>query len=459
MPVIIYVIISLAGCDTISIGDSGFTMPSIPAPEGVSATDGDYTDRITITWEAVEEADYYRVYRCTTADGDYGDRPVGSDWTHITATTYTDRLVDSGDHFFYRVKAFTSDKVASDSSDADEGYTRLGPPAPTGVDATKGEGTSITVTWELNTEAEYYKVWRCDTPEGEYTVLEGADNIVPSGSTGTYEDTTAAASTYYFYKITAVNIVGESDLSAYAYGYYGTQPAPAPPTGISASDKTYSDRIVLTWTAGIGADSYTIYRAQWEKTGSGTYTTGPGTYTQIATGVTATTYSDTSSIEPGNYYYYITATNTTGTSSASAVDTGYRSITDREFVDLYEQTEGRLMQKIEDKWGDTPIGSETFYGDINGYVNYSSTFTGGSTGKVNVPYTNYVEFYIIVNGSTYSEINIWSPPGDTTGTLTITGIYPGTLELHLEVTTGGTSGGSYIVTQEGRSSSTVTWEE
>ena len=117
------------------------------------------------------------------------------------------------------------------------------------------------------------------------------------------------------------------------------------------------------------------------------------------------------------------------------------------------------MEKIEDKWGDTPIGSETFYGDINGYVDYSSTFTGGSTGKVNISYSDYIEFYTTINGSTYSEINIWSPPGETTGTLTFTGIYPGTILLYLEVKTTGTSGGYYMVTQEGQTQSRVDWTE
>ncbi|HOW82759.1 MAG TPA: hypothetical protein PK573_09375 [Spirochaetota bacterium] len=449
---IIFLAASLAGCDGITVGDSQAIATVIDAPTGVSASDGAATDRVTITWNPVDGADYYRVYRCDTETGDFGDTPVGSDWTHLTAASYTDTLLDTGDHYFYRVKAFTDDGLESEFSAADEGYTRVGPPAPTGVDATKGEGASITVTWETNSEAVSYKVWRCETPEGEYTVLADA------GDTSTYIDATAVASIYYFYRITAVNVAGESDPSEYAYGYHGSQPAPAPPTNLAATDKTHSDRIVLTWDAGIGASSYTIYRAAWGKTGTGPWTTGPGSYTQIATGITVNTYTDSSSLNPGLYYYYITATNTTGTSPASEVETGYRAITDEEFIELYRETEARLMEKIEDEFGSTPIGSADFPGDIGGVVNYSSTFSG-STGRVSVPYVNYIEYYIIINGTTSTTINIWSLPGSTTGTLTVTGIYPGSIELHLEVDTGGSCGGYYYVTQQGGTRSKVDWTE
>ncbi len=251
-------------------------------------------------------------------------------------------------------------REASPLSDAAEGYTRTGPPPPSGVNATKGEGASITVTWTTGSEADYYRVWRCATPEGDYEILPGANEVYG----GSHVDTTAGASVYYFYKVSSVNIVGESNLSDSGYGYHGSQPAPAPPTNLAATDRTHADRIVLTWDGGIGADSYTIYRAQWQKTGSGPWEIGPGAYTSIATGVTQTTYSDESSLQPGNYYYYITATNTSGTSAPSAVETGYRSVTDAEFVAIYQATEARLMEKITARFGSTPIGTATFPGDI-----------------------------------------------------------------------------------------------
>jgi hypothetical protein len=89
----IVIMAALFACDDIVVDDPGYSLASLTAPTGLSASQGDYTDRITITWNAAAGADYYRVYRCATADGDFGTAPAGNDWTHITNTTYTDHLV------------------------------------------------------------------------------------------------------------------------------------------------------------------------------------------------------------------------------------------------------------------------------------------------------------------------------------------------------------------------------
>ncbi|MGO8743183.1 MAG: fibronectin type III domain-containing protein [Limisphaerales bacterium] len=81
---------------------------------------------------------------------------------------------------------------------------------------------------------------------------------------------------------------------------------PFTPTGLTAS---FSNAAVsLTWNAADGAASYTIGRS--------IITGGP--YTNIATGVTATTYLDTGLINGTTYYYVVAATNAYGISSNSA---------------------------------------------------------------------------------------------------------------------------------------------
>ncbi len=322
-----------------------------------------------------------------------------------------------------------------------------------------GEGTTVLEEADYTGDPADYI-----TGEGDDGGDEGDDGDDDTTAFYFYEDSAVERDVYYYYTVTAIDADGIGDQSDPDYGYCGLPPAPAAPVNVSASDGTSQDRIVVTWGAGVGAETYTVYRAKWQKTNTGSgYVIEAGTFEQIASGLTDETYTDAVSssnvLDPGNYYYYVLSVSSTGTSDPSETDTGYRSITDEEFVSVYRQTEARLMQKIEDKWGSTPIGSETFYGDINGYVDYSSTFTGGSTGKVTVPYTDYVEFYTAINGSTYSEINIWSPPGETTGTLTLTGIYSGTIDLYLEVKTSGTSGGYYMVTQEGQTQARVDWTE
>jgi hypothetical protein len=66
--------------------------------------------------------------------------------------------------------------------------------------------------------------------------------------------------------------------------------------------------VALTWSPANGADSYIIGRS----------TTSGGSYTNVASGVTATTYLDTGLINGTTYYYVVAATNAHGVSANSA---------------------------------------------------------------------------------------------------------------------------------------------
>jgi len=81
--------------------------------------------------------------------------------------------------------------------------------------------------------------------------------------------------------------------------------APAAPAGLTA---TASNAVVsLSWNGSAGADSYLVKRST---------TSGSG-YATIATGVTATSYSDTGLVNGTTYYYVVAATNVNGVSSNS----------------------------------------------------------------------------------------------------------------------------------------------
>src|SRR5579883_869987 len=87
---------------------------------------------------------------------------------------------------------------------------------------------------------------------------------------------------------------------------------PATPTGLTATATsatcTTSASIALSWTASSGATSYNVYRA----TSAG----GEGT-TAYKTGVTTTTYTDSSVSNATTYYYTVQAVNSYGSSSQS----------------------------------------------------------------------------------------------------------------------------------------------
>jgi autotransporter-associated beta strand protein len=81
---------------------------------------------------------------------------------------------------------------------------------------------------------------------------------------------------------------------------------PAAPTGLSAT--AGNTMAALGWTASSGAASYNVKRS----------TTSGGAYTTIATGVTATGYSDTGLTNGTTYYYVVSAVNAAGESPDSA---------------------------------------------------------------------------------------------------------------------------------------------
>jgi fibronectin type 3 domain-containing protein len=82
---------------------------------------------------------------------------------------------------------------------------------------------------------------------------------------------------------------------------------PAAPTGLTATRLNQKGRIQLSWSAVSGATSYTVKRA----------TTNGGPYTQIASGVTATSYTNTGLSSGTTYYYVVAAVNTAGSSGNS----------------------------------------------------------------------------------------------------------------------------------------------
>ncbi|XID96169.1 cellulose binding domain-containing protein [Paenibacillaceae bacterium WGS1546] len=94
-------------------------------------------------------------------------------------------------------------------------------------------------------------------------------------------------------------------LRQYLGGGGGPQ-VPAAPTGLTAT--AGNAQVALSWTASSGATSYTVKRA----------TTSGGPYTNVATNVTATSYTNMGLTNGTTYYYVVSATNSAGTSANSA---------------------------------------------------------------------------------------------------------------------------------------------
>jgi hypothetical protein len=80
---------------------------------------------------------------------------------------------------------------------------------------------------------------------------------------------------------------------------------PAAPTGLTATPG--NNQVSLAWNPSSGATSYNVKRS----------TTSGGSYTTIATGVTSTSYVDTTAVNGTTYYYVVSAQNAVGESGNS----------------------------------------------------------------------------------------------------------------------------------------------
>jgi hypothetical protein len=87
-----------------------------------------------------------------------------------------------------------------------------------------------------------------------------------------------------------------------------------PPTNITATDGTYTDKVRVTWSASSGATEYKIYRNT---------TDNNMTSSQIGTS-TSSPYDDTSADNDTSYYYWVKAHATLGDSDFSNADTGWQ---------------------------------------------------------------------------------------------------------------------------------------
>ena len=158
------------------------------------------------------------------------------------------------------------------------------------------------------------------------------------------------------------------------------------PTGISASDGAYIDKVRITWNTVTGAEKYYVYRSA----------TSLGVYTEIGN-TNATTYDDTIVSNNMVYYYKIKAYSVAaGYSELSAYDDGFLfpvptgvSASDSEY------------DKIRITWNSVPNAEK--------YYIYRSLSSGsGYTETTNVTAVSYDDLTTGVGTNYYYKVRAWS---------------------------------------------------
>ena len=144
---------------------------------------------------------------------------------------------------------------------------------------------------------------------------------------------------------------------------------PAAPAALLAAP---GDKAVpLRWQPSFGATSYTVKRA----------TTSGGPYSTVASGITASSYTDTTVTNGTTYYYVVTATNSAGTSGNSPEDsaTPVSPMVNVAFGGTATASaSGSKIAERPEKAFDRNVGSKWFNGDAGptGWIQYD--FGAGS---------------------------------------------------------------------------------
>jgi len=340
----------VSAIELIGSGGGGQNPPSPPG--NLTATAG--TGQVDLTWGAGTGAFSYNVKRGSAPGGPYGTIAAG-----VTTTSYTDTTVTNGTTYYYVVTSVNQvaesgpSNEASATPSAGGSALRINCGGGQYVSATLGtfqadayfsggdvydygvpvSGTSDDALYNSVRWANSFS-YNLPAASGSYTlklhfmegywntsgqrvfnvavngsnVLTNFDIAAEAGGKAALVKSIPATSNGGAVTVTFQGVVGAPIVSAIELiGSGGGEPPtpPSAPSGLSAAGGT--GQVELTWTAGAEAASYNVKR--------GTASGGP--YGTVATGVTTTSYTDTTVVNGTTYYYVVTSVNPQGESGPS----------------------------------------------------------------------------------------------------------------------------------------------
>ncbi|MEU8238346.1 pectinesterase family protein [Actinoplanes missouriensis] len=185
---------------------------------------------MTVTWAANKETDLagYTVQK-RNSDEVYVDYLPAAGAT-FTATTFTDPTITEGTRAYFRIRAVDTTGNVSSYGAVTAANPMVKPAAPTGLKAAADPTHGIALTWAANRETDLagYNVSRSSSSGGSYVLL-GTLPAAKAGTAPRFVDTSAPKGVPQFYKVTALDLVGNvSALSGSASATSATDPVALP---------------------------------------------------------------------------------------------------------------------------------------------------------------------------------------------------------------------------------------
>lgn len=194
-----------AGTATVTIsgianytGTAKTTFKIVNKVNNIKAASAGYNS-IKLSWDKLNNATGYKIYRAEKKDGSYECIKTISD---KDTTTYTDKKLTCGKKYYYKVAPYKSSTVGKKSG-AVSAKPSLAKPKSMAATA-KGSKT-INVSWKKVSGASGYEVYRADSKKGTYKKVA----TIKKGSTVSYKNKKLKKGTTYYYKVRAYRTVGK----------------------------------------------------------------------------------------------------------------------------------------------------------------------------------------------------------------------------------------------------------
>lgn len=149
----------------------------------------DSQGRIMLTWEYIQGADGYEVYRSNSSTGTF------TRLSSQTGNTFYNGSVNPGQVYYYKVRAISNSSSKYTESSTVAQIAKLAQPV---VKTTTNNDGKPVLSWSAVRGADRYDVYRAVSADGTYT------NISSLTSTS-YTDTAASVGSTYYYKVLAAS--------------------------------------------------------------------------------------------------------------------------------------------------------------------------------------------------------------------------------------------------------------
>jgi len=268
----------LQSVKTITLTDDDFNVPAAPINVKIDSVS---TIKVNLSWDSVNIANSYNIYRSESADGIY--KKINT--IAVNETKFIDTSVTPDTAYLYRIRSINGDIEGLQSA-----LLRVNTLSsiPANVQVISISTVSLNFAWDVVEEAIGYNIYRSDTEHGMYEKINTAVETETE-----FTDTGVLPDRDYYYKISAV-----------FHDFEGLQSTPLSANTLSSVPANFkytsvlATKINLVWNSVADASGYNIYRSN----------SVDGNYIKINTYIISDReFTDTNLSSSTAYYYKISS--------------------------------------------------------------------------------------------------------------------------------------------------------